>query len=131
MRLECIESEEIKKDGLWWGVLKCLLKTLDRAGYKIPRSTSSKLEVIRKIIETRSHSIRALEGLLNQVEDILTDKLIYIFRAFSWYQVLLRSKNGDLTINEAMEIPHMREMVKRFKFLSYCMPTRMEPPKAI
>jgi len=131
MRLEDSETEATKKDGLWWGVLKCLLKTLSQAGYNIPKSTSNKLEVIRKIIETRCHSIRDIERLLNQVEDILTDELIYLFRAFSWYQVLLRSKNGNMTINEAMGIPHMKEMFRKFRFLSYCIPTSMEPSKAI
>lgn len=130
MRLEDNEKEAIKKDGLWWGVLKCLHKTLCRVGYNLPNSINNSLEVIRSIIETGCHSIRDLEELLNQVEDILTDKMIYLFRSFHWYHLLLKAKNGELTRNEALEIPYMIDLIEKYEFLNLCVPAGIETAQA-
>lgn len=131
MRLDDGEKEAIKKDGLRWGVLKCLHITLCRAGYGMPNSVKNNLEVIRSIIETGCHGIKDLEELLNRVEDILTDKMIYLFRSFQWYCMLLKAKNGELTRNETMIIPYMRSLIRKHEFLDLCIPTGLETTRAI
>lgn len=95
------------------------------------RSINSKLEVCRSVIVTGCRSIKESECLLNWVEDRLLDKIISLDDLSYWEGLLLRAKKGDLTRNETMGIPYMREIVRKYEFLSYCMPTSIETTQAI
>jgi len=131
MRIENIESEEIKKDCLLWAVLKCLHKTLCQIGFNIPSSINIRLELVRSIIETRWGGIRELEELLDQVEHILIGKLVALDRSFYWIDVLIKAKSGELTRNKIMGIPHIRDMIKKYEFLNSYISANIETTQAI
>ncbi|MFX0068924.1 MAG: hypothetical protein ACFFA1_06775 [Promethearchaeota archaeon] len=130
MRIENSESG-IKKDCLHWAVLKCLHKTLRQIGFNIPTSVDIKLELARSIINTGWRSTRELEELLDQVERILIRRLVALDRSFYWMDVLIRTKNGEVTRNDILGTPHMRDMVKKYEFLDSCIPPSIETGQAI
>ncbi len=122
MKLEDNELQAIKRDGLLWGVLKCLHGVLSEIGFDIPKSVESKLEVVRSIIETGCSNIKHVDELLEEIEHTLISKLVSLDRSFYWFDILIEAKNGGLERKKIMEVPLMRDMARRYEFLGYCLP---------
>lgn len=131
MTFEDSELQVIRRNGLRWGVLKCLHGALSQIGFCLPRSIEGKLEVSRSIIETGCSSAKHLNELLDGVEDTLINRLVSLDRSFYWCDVLIKASNGGLTREGVMEVPLMRDTVKRYEFLSYCLPPSIEASQAI
>ena len=118
------ELENLKRTGLRWSVLKCLQAVLSETRFDVPDSVDSDLETVRSIIETGCRRPRDADGLLNWVESRLFEKAISLDALVYWEDIVWKAKDGKLTHDETLRVPHMEDMTKRYEFLGYCIPSR-------
>jgi len=112
-------KEALKKTGMKWSVLKCLHETLCDARLDVPHSINTDLDVARSMIETRRPRIRDVDGLLEWVEGKLVEKAVSLEDVVYWEDLLRKAEKGELTREEAMRVPFMEALIKRYEFLSY------------
>ena len=114
------ELEELRRAGLKWGILTCLCEALDREGCKIPSEAFRNLHVARSIIETGCNRVADAEELLEKTKKILL-ATIKTSSSGCWKEYLEKADRGEITSEEVEKIPFMKQVVKKYEFLSYCL----------
>ena len=114
------ELKALKSAGLKWAVLKCLYKNLRQTGLKVSQTVPRNLEVARCIIETSCRKLDDAENLLNQTENILIEKTGQAPDTYYWRNQIEKAEKGELTREEALKIPFMKDIIAKYEFLSYC-----------
>jgi len=115
------ELDTLKKTGLKWGVLTCLYEALRKEKRELPNKTVHNLEVARCIIETGCRKLACAESLLNETKNTLLANTRDIPNTNCWKKYIEKAERGELTPEEAMNVPFMKEVVRKYEFLSYCL----------
>jgi len=123
--------EPLIKTGIRWSILKCLHEVLCSTRLDMQHSINTDLEVAKSMIEMGCHKIRDIDCLLDWVESKLIEKAISLNNIAYWEDLVRKAKKGTLTQKEAVKVPYMEALAKKYEFLSYCIPAETETPRKV
>jgi hypothetical protein len=110
------ESGDLVKTRRRWSVLKCLYEVLCKTRLDVPRYIDSDFEVAMSMIEKGFGKTGDANDLLDWVESKLVRKAVSLDNVAYWEDLLEKAKKGELTQEEAMKVPFMENLVKKYGF---------------